>query len=278
MGTLAVGVLLWPTSALAESGPAATADDTDRGVVICGVERDGPAATAGLKRGDILLSVNGQAVDTLPGLMRALSGFKPGDRVRLTVQHGDETRTLTATLGERLRRAYLGLSPCMPMPATLGLGLALPELPFNLPDRFRFELPDLDGFRFSLPWLGSVQGSLVREVVSGSPAEAAGLRVGDLITHVDGRELDGPSALADAVAARQPGEVLTLTVRGAGDPDGEREVQVTLGGHPDRPGSAYLGVRLMWVSVQRNDDSQQGPFRFFERPGRERPTPPGSMM
>ena len=92
-------------------------------------------------------------------------------------------------------------------------------------------------------------GGLVSEVVSGGPAEEAGIEGGsdkltfqagryrtggDVILQVDGHDVVGPDDLAAAISARQPGDVVTLTILR----DGELEqVDVTLGQRPDSPSS-----------------------------------------
>jgi len=97
--------------------------------------------------------------------------------------------------------------------------------------------------------LDTTFGSLVAEVVPGGPAEKAGIEGGgdklrfqagqyrtggDVILQVDGKDIVRPDDLAEAVATRQPGDVVTLTVLR----DGKREdVKVTLGKRPDSSGS-----------------------------------------
>lgn len=56
-------------------------------------------------------------------------------------------------------------------------------------------------------------GALILGVESGSPAAAAGLRAGELITTINGTAIPGPSALVAAIAAHTPGQRLTLAVR-----------------------------------------------------------------
>ena len=59
-------------------------------------------------------------------------------------------------------------------------------------------------------------GALVEAVAPGSPAAMAGLRADDLIVAGAGTRIRGPSALIAAIAARKPGDKLTLRVqRGA---------------------------------------------------------------
>ena len=64
----------------------------------------------------------------------------------------------------------------------------------------------------------SQPGALILGVASGSPAAAAGLRAGELITAVNGTAVHGPSALVAAIAEHNPGQRLTLAVRRASSP------------------------------------------------------------
>ncbi|MCY4454697.1 MAG: PDZ domain-containing protein [Chloroflexi bacterium] len=59
-------------------------------------------------------------------------------------------------------------------------------------------------------------GVAIQAVFAGSPAERAGLVVGDVVTGFDGRILGGSFELHAAVAAAPPGETYTLTVHRAG--------------------------------------------------------------
>ena len=97
--------------------------------------------------------------------------------------------------------------------------------------------------------LGTTFGGLVSEVVSGSPAEEAGLRAGgeklrfqaaryraggDVILQVDGQEIVSSDDLAAVVADHRPGDEVTLTILR----DNERqEIELTLGERPDSPAS-----------------------------------------
>ncbi|QEN17220.1 PDZ domain-containing protein [Mycobacterium sp. ELW1] len=73
----------------------------------------------------------------------------------------------------------------------------------------------------------SARGALVAGVADGSPAAAAGMSKGAVITKVDNKVIDGPEALVAAIHSKAPGDDVTLTYN---DPSGaSRTVQVTLG-------------------------------------------------
>ena len=73
---------------------------------------------------------------------------------------------------------------------------------------------------------GDVSAAGVAEISSGSAAEKAGLRVGDVITRVGDRTVDGADALIAAIRSHRPGDEVTLTYLRDGQ---ESTAQVTLG-------------------------------------------------
>ena len=211
--------------AAAQVAPAALGQqaDSEAGVLIARVQRNSPAAKAGLRRGDILLKVNDTAVSEPQDIVDALAKFKSGDVVKLIVQRGDNETTLIATAADRNGKAYLGFTP-------VGQSLNPQPLPREMPGMHA------EGSGNALG------GAVAVEAVSkDSPADKAGLKVGDVIQAFDGKPLAG-QPLQALVAAKKPGDVVTLTVTEA--PATEvREVRVTLGEHPDKKGAAYLGIR-----------------------------------
>ena len=74
--------------------------------------------------------------------------------------------------------------------------------------------------------LQSARGALVNSVVSGGPADRAGVRAGDVITAVNGQAVADPNALRNAVAGTPPGTEVTLTVWRNGR---EEQLRVRLG-------------------------------------------------
>lgn len=114
----------------------------------------------------------------------------------------------------------------------------------------------------------------IRSVVEDSPASAAGLQEGDIITAVDGEALAGPEALVEKIGGYKPGDRVTLTVRQAGGEE-ERAITITLGEHPDDPERAFLGVSVGGVMENLPWEGGQMPegfhFRFFGPDGNQMP-------
>ena len=218
VGAVAGGGIVYATTRVDEPviclpRDADLSDDSETGVVIASVAEDGPAAQAGVVRGDILLQIDDQAVDGFAELASILEETEPGDEVQLTVLHGDDERTLTATLGDRDGRAYLGIVPCTCLPGP-GRMVAI---------------------------RGEEPGALIVHVEPDSPADSAGLQAGDVIVAVDDQELDAENDLSDVIASYEPGDTVTLRVREPGQEF--HDVTVELGEHPEKEGDAYLGVK-----------------------------------
>jgi WD40 repeat protein len=82
-------------------------------------------------------------------------------------------------------------------------------------------------------------GAKVVHPLAASPAEAAGLKPGDVITTLDGAEVEGPNALTTAVIAKGAGAQVTMGVIRAGSSRTTTTVKATLGA---RPGALAAGI------------------------------------
>lgn len=200
-----------------------TSVDRSLGVLVGGVVADSPAAKAGVVRGDIILELNGKTVNKLTDLMSALKDLKTGETIVLKVLHGDEIRNLSLTVGDKDGSPYLGLNPAV-------------EMPFGFGKKARSAA--------SVP--GKTSGAKVTEVVAGSPAEKAGLKVGDVIVSVGGKSVDTTNDLATIIAGYKPGDSVKLAVQRTGQTN-PLEIQVTLGESPTKAGQAYLGITYQLV-------------------------------
>jgi S1-C subfamily serine protease len=183
--------------------------DTEQGILVARVLQDSAAARSGVVRGDILLEIDGQEVNSARDLHQLLAGYDAGATVEMTVQHGDEVRSLTVTLGEE-ETPLLGLVPCRDLIGAYSHSSITP-------------------------------GATIHEIIPGGPAEQAGLQVGDVIVTVDGQALTGDQSLAELINQRSPGDMITLEIERTGEEN--QEVQVQLGSHPEDESRPYLGIR-----------------------------------
>lgn len=72
----------------------------DGGVILISVERGTPAANAGLKNDDVIISVGGSKTDTQRQLSSAIKSFKPGQQVDVVFRRNDDERELKVKLGD----------------------------------------------------------------------------------------------------------------------------------------------------------------------------------
>ena len=70
------------------------------GAPVGGVLPDSPAAAAGLKPGDIITHLEATPVEGWSGLVRCITGRKPGDKVKVTVRRKEATQEFEVTLGK----------------------------------------------------------------------------------------------------------------------------------------------------------------------------------
>jgi serine protease DegQ len=76
----------------------------DRGAIIAGVVRGGPADRAGMRPGDILLSVQGRKVANTNDMMNLIADLPPGEKAQMTVMRKSRETTLDVTVGRRPRQ------------------------------------------------------------------------------------------------------------------------------------------------------------------------------
>lgn len=181
--------------------------DTE-GALIADVIPKSPAESSGLKRGDVVIGMDGKPV-TEPGqLSRTIATMPPGSTTRLQVIRNGKEQTLDVKVGkqpdDRVGRGPSGGDQDEEAGgggegSVASLGLQLDTL--------------TDAARRQLGYDRSITGALVTGIADGSPAEEAGMRPGDVILQVDRRDVDSPRSAAAALAEASP-PILLLVRRG----------------------------------------------------------------
>ena len=196
----------------------------ERGAHVNQVITDSPAEQAGLEADDVILGWNGMPVESARQFTRMVRETPPGRDVHLSVFRKGETIERVATIGTQPHFA----PPPMRRDADEEDPAWCPALPppprfFGWPDRFEDA-----AVRPTRPRLGVVMqpltdqlaayfglenrsGALVSSVMEDSPAKEQGVRAGDVILSVAGKDVESPGAVQQAVAAAGS-EAFDLTV------------------------------------------------------------------
>jgi serine protease Do len=172
---------------------------TREGAFVQSVEDGGPADKAGIQKGDTIVAVNGSAVKETRALIDAVSAMPPDRKVEIDVLRDGKRRSVTVTLGERpsTNGQEDGGEGEGATPAAQ-LGFEVQDLTARL--RRDFEVPS------------SVEGIVVTDVEAGSVAEEAGLRAGDVVTEINGKDVGAVREFNQALSQVGKGAVLRLYV------------------------------------------------------------------
>jgi serine protease Do len=187
---------------------AAVGLDKPAGAIVSEVMPDSPAAKAGLKAGDVILSFGGKAVDRLRDLPRLVAATPIGGKAEVTLWRDHAKQTVTVEVA-KLADDQVAANDSQPeapaaSPAdtveTLGLTLAslTPDL------RQQFGIAE------------TINGVVVTSVADGGPAAKRGLQPGDVIEQVGSDPVATPqqvASLAKAAHAENRNAVLLLVNR-----------------------------------------------------------------
>jgi putative serine protease PepD len=91
-----------PRHALLGVSTRQATDDTGvaiDGAAVADVEPNSAADEAGVRAGDVITELDGEAIASPDDLVAAIAGHEPGDVIMLTVERGGKARQLSATLG-----------------------------------------------------------------------------------------------------------------------------------------------------------------------------------
>jgi serine protease Do len=193
----------------------------EQGVEVTMVDQDAPAGKAGIKEHDVILTMNGAAVESKSQLQRMIHETPAGRVVSLGLSRDGQPLTIKVQLGDR-RSEFPHIAKSKD-----DFHFEMPPMP-NIPD---FEVPNIgvvyvhSSMRSGLmvenltPQLGeffgakSGNGVLVRSVEKGSRADKAGLRAGDVIIRVGEQAVHDTSDFTHAFRARSAGSVNVSVIR-----------------------------------------------------------------
>jgi serine protease Do len=167
------------------------------GALIADVSPNSPAAEAGLKPGDIITGMNGQAVADSASLRLQVSESAPGTSIPMTVRRGNSTLNVTAKLRE--------------LPSDAG---KTPETAAGEQGERGIQVENLmAAMRQQLQLSKEANGVVVAQVDPSSMAAAAGVHEGDLIEEVNHHAVATVSDFEQAMRSAGSQTVLLRVVR-----------------------------------------------------------------
>ena len=189
-------------------------DESKSEVRIRKVLPESPAAKAGLEKGDIILRVGGEDVNSARNLVHLIREREPGEVVNVDIIRGGEDMTMAITLDEHsphgLHEVHARkMAYVMPHANQPYIGITMDKLGPQLADFFKVD-----------------HGVLIKSVVEASPAEAAGLAAGDIILSMNGEAIKENHDIIKLLRDYQEGDEVALEVRRRDD---IRTITVTLG-------------------------------------------------
>ena len=151
------------------------------GALVSSVQESSPAAKAGIKPGDVITQVDGQKIAQASDVAKLVAAVPVGRQVPVTVMREGKVLTLAVTVAQMDEPGAAAATNRADAPNGR-LGLAVESLTPEMANELK---------------VAGGPGVVVRHVRSGSPAENAGIRPGDVITEVDRQ------AVADVAQMKQ---------------------------------------------------------------------------
>jgi serine protease Do len=192
--------------------------DKNSGELITSVESNGPAAKAGMREGDVIMKINGAAINPDNRLSYIVGGLKAGARVPLEVLRDGKRVALTVVVGERPSDEVLaqrqGGMRSVPMDGTKQKGTTAQD---TLGLAVQALTPDIAQ---ELGYPPTLKGVIIAAVDPESDAGQKGLKRGDVILSVNrvpANSIEEMNATADAARKAGKGNVV-LQVRRQGSP------------------------------------------------------------
>lgn len=175
----------------------------DHGIVVADVEQDSPADHAGLRRGDVIVSMDGHAVVSANQLENRTFRRQAGDTVQMAVLRGKGELAVTLTVRERANAN------------SLLARLAHPEK--NLVARLGVLCVQIDkDIAAMIPGLRREYGLIVAAKSPGGQAQFIDLQAGDIIDAINTLPVASIETLRSLLADMKPGDPVVLQIERSG--------------------------------------------------------------
>ncbi len=166
-----------------------------KGVIVADIVRGSPADKAGLRRGDVILEVNGKPVNSPAELQIAIRSHKAGEKVKLKIWRKSKTITVYVKLGELPQEEISSIKP------KIDIGIKVSNITPDLAHKYR---------------IADTSGVVITYVEPNSPADMAGLQEGDVIKQLNGNEIRSIRDWNRALSKVKRGQSLVFLVSRGG--------------------------------------------------------------
>ena len=173
------------------------------GALVTNVQENSPADKAGIKRGDTIISFEGQKVFDPRSLQRAVTRTKVGSEVNLKVIRGGETISLGTTLSEHPDTRKIASVKALSETTKLA-GLMVEEISPQIARRLQLNT--------------DTNGVVVTAVQSGSSADSAGLKQGDVISEINRQPVRNLNDYKSAISNLSDKQPVLLLIHRQGVP------------------------------------------------------------
>ena len=196
----------------------------ERGVEVTMVDQDAPAGKAGLKEQDVILTLNGNDVQSVEQLRRMIRETPPGRVVTLGISRDGQPMTVKVELAERKRsfghnfgpdgKEFKFTMPTMPvMPVMPDIDVPLSIVVVHSSVRSGLMVENLTAQLGDFFGAKNGQGVLVRSVEKGSRADKAGFRAGDVIVKINGEPIHDSGDFSHALRSRKDNTASISVIR-----------------------------------------------------------------
>ena len=176
----------------------------DRGVLIGDVVKDGPAAKAGLKSGDIITRFNGRPLRSFAHLRNAIANTQPGQQATLRVFRSGKSMDISVKIGKLAESQPASANSSeSPRQRTFDdLGMTLRDVTPALSKQLKLDK--------------DASGAVVTRVESGGLASEAGIRTGDVIVEVGGKAVKDVETYRNAMEKQSLKSGVRMTILSGG--------------------------------------------------------------
>ncbi len=171
------------------------------GALVANVIDDGPADNAGIETGDVIVEFDGIKIQSVDHLRNNVSSSKPDKYYNLSLIRNGKKKSFRVKLAKMPNDDQLAMSTQSESASELGIEVSS----LNRMNRQEFDIKDKD------------TGVLVTQIFQNTPADDAGIRVGDLITRVGSRRCSSVKQFDDLVRNSKRRGMLMLHIKRDGN-------------------------------------------------------------